>query len=239
MTRKLYWEDAYIKEFDAGVVGVDERGIVLDQTAFYPTGGGQLNDTGKIAIDDNEYRVVDVKKEGDIIYHITDTKIVCESGAKAGGRIDWDRRYLLMRYHTFLHVMDAIVHRKHSGKITGGIIYPDRSHMDFDMPELNRELALRIIDETNAVAAEGHTVSSRFLTNWEAMQIPELARTAPGSELVKSLDKIRVVDISGLDFQADGGTHVANTKEIGTMQLSDFKNKGAHRKRLEIRLAES
>jgi misacylated tRNA(Ala) deacylase len=236
MTKKLYWEDAYVKEFDAGVVETGDKGLVLDQTAFYPTGGGQANDTGSISVDGRPYRITDVRKEGEVIYHVTDEKIECRSGTRVHGIIDWDRRYRLMRYHTFLHVMDAVIHKKYGGKITGGIIYPDRAHMDFDMPELNRELAVRIIEESNTIAAEGHAVSSRFLTNEEAQKIPELARTAPGGEIVKGLDRIRIVAIEDLDFQADGGTHVANTSEIGSMRLSDFKNKGTHRKRVEIML---
>ena len=226
-----------MKEFDATVVSVTEKGVLLDQTAFYPLGGGQQNDTGVLAVDGVDHKVVDVRKEGDDIYHKIEPVADIKPGSRVRGRIDWDRRYSLMRYHTFLHVLDAIVHNKHNGNITGGIIYHDRCHMDFDM-SINREIGEKLIEEANLECEKGYGIKAYFISPAEAEKIPNLARTLPGSSLIKTLDSIRIVEIEGMDLQADGGTHVANTKEIGRMKLDGFKNMGAHRKRLEIKLVE-
>ena len=236
MTEKLYWKDAYTREFEAEVAKADGKRLILDKTIFYPTGGGQLNDTGTVTAQDGEtYRVVDVKQEGDEIVHFLDREFV--SGASSiKGSIDWERRYSLMRYHTAVHVVGATMEKEYHAKFKGGMIYVDRAHIDWDMPELNRELSGKIIERSNAVIAEDRRVISRFISRDEALGIPDLVRTEPGRELIKRLEAVRIVEIEGFDTQTDGGTHVANTKEIGIVALSGFENKGAHSKRMEISL---
>ena len=234
MTRKLYWEDPYMKEFSAMVKKADGSKIVLDQTAFYPTSGGQLTDMGKIASSGEEYNVIDVKEESGEVVHTLDRDFVGGQGAMVKGRIDWERRYSLMRYHTAIHVLCAVVEKRYNGSWKGGMMYVDKAHVDLDLPILNKELAEKIIEEANAVIAEGHNVYSRFITQQEALANPALAKTEPGRELIKRLDVVRVVEIENLDIQMDGGTHVSNTKEIGRMRLSGFDNKGSHRKRVEM-----
>lgn len=233
MTRKLYWEDAYTKEFDAGVVKSAGNDVVLDQTAFYPTGGGQQNDTGKLVANGKEFKVIDVRKEGEEVIHVLESNEF-PVGAAVRGLIDWDRRYALMKHHTAVHILGAIVANKYNGNATGGQIYENKAHIDFDCPQLNKELAGTIVEECSRVAMEGHSVNSRFISREEALNTPELVRTEPGRELIKGLSMVRVVEIVGFDIQTDGGTHVMNTKEIGKISLGGFDNKGSKRKRIEI-----
>lgn len=238
MTEKLYWIDAYLKEFDAVVTKASGNEIVLDRTAFYPTGGGQPNDTGRIAASGTEYNVTDVKKgeNGDII-HVLDANAESLAGKSVHGAIDWQRRYAHMRHHTAVHIVDAVLEKQYSsGKMTGGQIYADRARFDIDMPELDRQKANEIIGKADAVAKEGHDITSRIITREEAMKMPNLIRTEPGSELVSSLEEVRLVEIIGIDVQSDGGTHVRNTGEVGGIVLSKYENKGKHNKRIEITL---
>ena len=237
MTVRLYWNDAYMKTFDSTVESIDGNKVVLKETAFYPTGGGVMNDTGTLRINGSGYKVVDVKKEGEIIFHQVEGLPQIKQGDAAHGIIDWNRRYSLMRYHTAVHLMDGIVEKKYqAGGITGGQIFPDRARIDFGMEGLNRELAQKIIDESNAAAQEGHAVSSRTISKEEALAMPNLARTEPGRKLIESMPEVRVVEIEGIDVQSDGGLHVANTREIGKMALGSFQNKGKNSKRIEITL---
>lgn len=235
MTVKLYWKDAYLKEFDSDVVRADANRIVLRETAFYPTGGGAPNDTGRITINGTEMQVVDVIKEGEEIIHILDSETGATPGEKAHGAIDWDRRYRIMRHHTAVHLLDAIIERSHPNcRITGGQIFVDRSRVDFDFPELNKEVLQKVIDEANRVAAEGHAVRTREISSEEALQMPNLARTEPGRKMIMSMSTLRLIEIEGLDMQMDGGVHVANTREIGKILFNAYENKGARRKRADI-----
>lgn len=237
MTIKLYWQDAYMKEFDSKVESVEGNKVVLHETAFYPTGGGVLNDTGILTVNGMNYKVVDVSKEGDTIFHHLEGIPQIEIGVDVHGTIDWERRYSLMRYHTAVHLLDGIVETKYqAGGLTGGQIFPDRARIDFGMDQLNRELLQKMLDEADRVAREGHKVSARIITREEALSMPNLARTEPGRELIMSMPEVRIVEIEGVDVQSDGGLHVANTKEIGTIKFSKFENKGKHSKRVEITL---
>ena len=235
MTVKLYLEDAYLREFDSSGERADGNRIVLKETAFYPTGGGVMNDTGTLRVNGSDYRVVDVKKEGDTVFHHLEGIPKINAGDAVHGILDWDRRYSLMRYHTAVHLMDGIVEKSYqAGGITGGQIFPDRARIDFGMNGLNRDTAQKIIDEANAEVGKGHGVVARILSREEALAVPNLARTEPGRELMRRMDSVRVVEIEGIDTQMDGGLHVANTKEIGKITLSSFENKGKSSKRIEI-----
>lgn len=234
MTRKLYWEDPYIKEFDAAAKKIEGVRLILDQTAFYPTSGGQLNDTGKMIAGGSEYDVIDVKEENGEVVHMLDREFGPGLDSPVRGVINWKRRYSLMRYHTALHVVCAVVEGRYNGGWKGGMIYVDKAHVDFDLPVLDKVLAAKIINDANSVIGEGHRVYSRFITQQEALANPSLAKTEPGRELIKKLETVRVVEIENFDIQMDGGTHVLNTKEIGKLKLAGFDNKGSHRKRVEI-----
>ena len=202
MTLKLYWQDAYLKEFDSKIERVEGNKLVLAETAFYPNGGGVMNDTGTLTFNGMNYKVVDVTKEGDTIFHHLEGIPQIEVGAPVHGSIDWGRRYALMRYHTAVHLLDGMVETKYqAGGITGGQIFPDRARIDFGMDQLNRELLQKIIDETNTIAMEGHRVSSRIISQEEALKMPNLARTEPGRQLIMSMPEVRVVEIEGVDAQ--------------------------------------
>ncbi len=236
MTEKLYWKDAYMKESKAKVVSVSGNEVLLDSTVFYPTSGGQLNDLGTMSSATSTYEVVDVKKSGDDVLHTLKDASGLSVGTELDCRIDWNRRYSLMRYHTAFHIVGAVMEKSYHAKFTGGMIYVDRAHMDWDMPELNRELAEKILGAANDVVGQRRKVISRFIGQGEALAIPDLVRTEPGRELIKRLDTVRIVEIEGFDVQMDGGTHVLNTSEVGRIELGKFENKGAHRKRMEIKL---
>jgi len=188
MTEKLYWNDAYAKEFSAKITKINGNEVVLDKTLFYPTGGGQPNDTGKIICNGSEYRVVDVKSNDDEIIHVLDKNLDAHVGDTVNGVIDWDRRYKLMRLHSAIHLIDGILENKYkSSMITGGQIYEDRARIDIDMQELNKEKAEELISEANKVAKEGHEIQARFIPRDEALKIEGLARTETGTELIKKL----------------------------------------------------
>ncbi|MCL5092843.1 MAG: alanyl-tRNA editing protein [Candidatus Marsarchaeota archaeon] len=235
MVDKLYLEHMYMKSFKAKVIAVEKSEILLDKTAFYPTGGGQPCDTGTINTGHATYNVVEVIKKGDDVVHRIDREGIMV-GDEVSCDLDWKKRYMHMRFHTALHILDGVVSKKHNGLMTGGQIYDDKARADFDVPGLDREGVLGLINAAQAIVDEGHAVEAKFMSNDEASKITNLARTAPGEELMKSMASVRIIDIVGFDFQMDGGTHVANTKEVGKISLLKYENKGSHNKRIEISL---
>lgn len=238
MVEKLYLTDAYLKEFRARIASVTGNRIVLDKTAFYPAGGGQPSDSGTITDEGGAKvaTVTELEKDGDSIVHLVDDASGFEVGNEVLGRIDWDRRYAHMRYHTALHIIDGVVHNNYEGSITGNQIYEDRARMDFDVPSMDKTMMLGILEKAQKVVDESHKVSVRFLGKEEALSIKELSRTGPGNELLRKLDTVRVIDIEGFDMQMDGGTHVANTNEVGKLSMLSYENKGSHNKRVTIKL---
>lgn len=232
-TELLFLQDACRREFDATVVESDAAsGVVLDCTAFYPTGGGQPHDLGTLRWPGGEARVVEVRRQGGAVLHRVEGDHP-PVGARVHGAIDWDRRYALMRIHTALHAMSGVIYQLYGATVTGGQMYPDRARMDFEMPDLSAERLARIEQRTNELLAEGHAVSARVLPREEALQIPDLIRTKV-SLIPASIAEIRVVNIEGIDQQADGGTHVANTHEVGRVRIVKSENKGKANKRIEI-----
>jgi misacylated tRNA(Ala) deacylase len=206
--------------------------VVLDRTAFYPTGGGQPHDQGRLSWDGGAANVVEVRKAGPQVLHRLegDTPPV---GSTVHGEVDWERRYALMRHHTALHSMSGVIYQLYGATVTGGQMYTDRARMDFQLPDLSQERLARIEERTNELLAEGHPVTIRFLAREEAFQIPDLIRTRINL-LPEGIQEIRVVNIEGIDQQADGGTHVANTREVGRVKIAGSENKGKGNKRLEI-----
>lgn len=234
MVEKVYLTDAYKREINAIVTASSPKEIELDRTIFFPTGGGVPCDTGTIEIKGSKYRVVEVRKREESVIHILDSDGEINIGDQARCTLDWERRYAHMRYHTATHVVGGVIEKKYDAMYTGGQIYSDRARFDFDIPDFTREKALEVITESQKVIDANRDVIARIISKEEAISIPNLARTAPGRELLQKLETIRVVDIVGFDLQLDGGTHVANTREIGRVELSDFLNKGSKRKRIEI-----
>lgn len=239
MTEKLYLEDSYVRQLDAVVTSVNGKDIELNRTIFYPAGGGQPCDTGAISLAERSSAVINVRKDGDRVIHTVDDASWISEGMEVQCALDWEKRYIHMRLHTALHIIDGIVEKRYSGRITGGQIYDDRARMDFDVPGLDRTQAQSIIEDAQKVVDENHKVTVKFLTKEEAAAVPNIARTRPGEELLGKLDKVRIIDIEGFDFQLDGGTHVAQTMEVGKISITKYENKGSHNKRIEIGLSKA
>jgi misacylated tRNA(Ala) deacylase len=241
MTELLYQTDSYLKEFDAKVTDVDAeaRTIVLDRSAFYPGGGGQPNDTGQLSLASGEvFRVEKVKKQGsDVLHYVSGDKPLPTVGSLAHGQIDWDQRYQLMRTHTALHVLCGTVFRDYGALVTGGNMEPLQGRMDFEFERLQGELVGEIEAAVNKEAGAGREVRVKILPREEAFQIPDLIRTKINL-LPEGILEVRTVEIVGLDLQADGGTHVRNTSEVGKIKVVDYKSKGAINKRIYIEISQ-
>lgn len=238
MTELLFQTESYLKEFEATVSAVeaDEGAVVLDRTAFYPGGGGQPNDVGWLSVGDNTLAVTRVKRQGAQVWHWLDGETL-EVGVTITGRIDWERRYQLMRTHTALHVLCGVVWRDYEALVTGGNMQPLKGRMDFEFETLRKELVQEIEEKVNAEAQKGREVRVKLLPREEAFQIPDLIRTKINL-LPESITEVRTVEIVGLDLQADGGTHVANTSQVGYVRVVDYKSKGRINKRIHIELDE-
>ncbi len=237
MTEQLYQLDAYIRRFDAVVqdVDADRRAVVLDRTAFYAGGGGQPCDVGVLQFGDQTLEVVKVGRGGANIVHTLDGAVP-PVAAVVHGVLDWQRRHALMRTHTALHILCGVVWRDYGAQVTGGSMHPLRGRLDFEFEALTAELVAEIELKINVEVDAGRDVRVAILPRAEAFEIPDLIRTKINL-LPASLTEIRTVEIVGLDLQADGGTHVANTKEVGRIRIASHKNKGRINKRIEIELA--
>ena len=239
MTDLLYQTDSYLREFAAMVVAVDaETGrVALDRSAFYPGGGGQPHDLGTLTCGDATVPVTQVKKEGDLVWHWLNGGLPAE-GQAVTGSIDWERRYQLMRTHTAMHILCGVVWRDYGASVTGGNMDPLRGRMDFEFATLRAELVGEIETKCNAEIAAARDVRVRILPRAQAFEIPDLIRTKINL-LPEGIQEIRTVEIVGLDLQADGGTHVANTREVGRMRVADYKSKGAINKRIYIEVGDA
>lgn len=236
MTNLLYQTDAYLQEFDAQILSVDSetRAVVLEQTAFYPGGGGQPCDNGTLLINGVAYTVDKVKKQGnDILHFLAGDAPLPASASASHGTLDWVRRYKLMRTHTALHVLCGTVFRDYGAQVTGGDMEPLKGRMDFEFETMKGELVREIEAAVNREVAEARDIRVKILPREEAFQIPDLIRTKINL-LPEGIMQVRTVEIVGLDLQADGGTHVQNTNEIGKIRITDYKSKGAINKRIYI-----
>ena len=232
MTEALYHIDSYAREFDAVVYDVTDKGVVLSRTTFYPGGGGQPSDTGWLEIKDSRYRVTGVTGKGGLIIHeIGDNDI--SVGEIVKGVIDWDRRYQLMRTHTALHILCGVIWRDFGAQVTGGDMKPLEARMDFEMENMSIDFAEEVERLINLEVESQRPVRTSNLPRQEAFQIPDLIRTKINL-LPKQIDEVRIVDLVGLDLQADGGTHVANTREVGCIRVVGHESKGRINKRLRI-----
>ena len=237
MTDLLYQTDSYTQEFQATITGrhEEENAILLDRTYFYPGGGGQPSDTGVLAVTNiGEISVQKVRKDGQDVVHYLDGKLP-DVGVEVQGRIDWDRRYSLMRTHTALHILCGVVYRDYDALVTGGNMEPLKGRMDFEFDTLRGELVAEIEAAVNKEVDAGRDVRVKIVPREEAFKIPDLIRTKINL-LPKGIQEVRTVEIVGLDLQADGGTHVRNTSEVGRIKVVDYKSKGAINKRIYIEI---
>lgn len=236
MTVLLYQTDSYLHKFDATIRSIDEekRALVLDRTIFYPGGGGQPPDSGTLSTREITYRVSRTKKEGENIFHfIEGDSPLPASGAKVSGEIDWDRRYQLMRTHTAMHILCGVIFRDYGASVTGGSMDPLKGRMDFEFETMKKELVSQIEKSINIEVANTRPVEVKILPREEAFQIPDLIRTKINL-LPEGIQEVRIVEIVGLDLQADGGTHVKNTSEVGHIKVTDYKSKGKINKRIYV-----
>ena len=227
-TEKLYLDDSYLRVFEAKVIHKRENGVVLDRTAFYPRGGGLPSDVGVIVYGGKDFSVNFVYSEGDVVVHEVQGDIPV--GATVTGKIDWERRYRIMKLHTAAHVIVGVAYSNFGVLITGGDITLEKGHLDFSFERMDRELFKQIVAEADKLAKEGHNVKIYYMKREEVLKTPGLVKLA--EKLPPKIDVLRIVEIEGIDVQADGGPHVANTKEIGTIKFLKAKNVGKGRKRI-------
>lgn len=234
MIELLYLRDAYLTRFSARVAGLRDDAIALDRTAFYPTGGGQACDTGVLA----GLTVTDVRKEGADVWHTVVGGPLPAEGAEVQGEVDWDRRHQLMRTHTALHVLCGVIWNEWQVPVTGGNMEPLSARMDFEFDPLPEGFGPRIEELVNAALAADHPIEVSFLPRDTAVQDEDLIRTKV-SLIPTSVSEIRVVDIVGLDKQADGGTHVRSTAEVGRLRVTKLENKGKGNKRVRVEIIDA
>jgi len=237
-TKLLYHENSFTFECSARVVAVEGDEIALDATVFYPGGGGQMPDRGIITWDNREQEgsVIALNKRDDEVWHTLDrlppvvgTEVVCT--------IDWDFRYQMMRTHTALHILCGIIWKEFGVQVTGGQMYPDKARMDFAMENLNKERITYIEERVNDAIEADYPIRVYTLPREKAFAIPDLVRTRINL-LPAGIEEVRIVEIVGLDLQADGGTHVNHTKEVRGIKIVKTENKGKINKRIEIRLTD-
>ena len=237
-TKLLYHENSFTFECSARVVAVEGDDIALDATVFFPGGGGQMPDHGVITWDNRaqEGSVIALNKRDDVVWHTLDrlppavgTEVVCT--------IDWDFRYQMMRTHTALHILCGIIWKEFGVQVTGGQMYPDKARMDFAMENLNKERITYIEERVNEAIEADYPIRVYTLPREKAFAIPDLVRTRINL-LPAGIEEVRIVEIVGLDLQADGGTHVNHTKEVRGIKIVKTENKGKINKRIEIRLTD-
>jgi misacylated tRNA(Ala) deacylase len=232
MTDLLFYADAYLRNCEARVVTADERGIVLDRTVFYPLGGGQPGDVGTLRAEDGrEVAIVDTGKgeaPGTVVHLPAPGSAGLNAGDRVVAAIDWDRRHHHMRIHTCLHVLSAVV----PAGVTGGSVRYDSGRLDFDLPEQMLDRG-QIEARLNQLIGGNHAVTPKWITDKELADCPELVKTM-SVKLPAGMGRVRLLEIAGVDLQACGGTHVANTAEIGRVRVVRIENKGTHNRRVTV-----
>jgi len=236
-THRLELDDQTLREWDAVVLHAGEDGIVLDRSAFYPGGGGQPPDDGVLLWGGVETRIIGVRKGDDLYLIAADGEPVPPAGTTVRGAVADERRSALMRTHSGLHVLCGVVFRDHGALVTGGNMEPLNARMDFDLPELPEGFRDAVEAACNAEIATDRRIDVRVLPRAQAFELPDIIRTA--TNLVPpDVQDVRIIDIVGLDQQADGGTHVASTKQIGRIEVAKIENKGRGFRRLRIRIGD-
>jgi misacylated tRNA(Ala) deacylase len=230
MTRALYMDDSYLKTWNAKVTSVkDDKFITLDNTAFYPKGGGQPWDEGTITKDDKKFKVVYVGKFSGKISHEVD-KPGLQEGDPVSCSVNWERRYTYMRYHTASHLISNILYNRANAKITGNQIEMDKTRMDFSMIDYSPEKLKTYVDEANSIIEQNFPITVDYMSRQDVLGKPELARLAVG--LPENLQEFRIVKIGDVDTQVDGGTHVNHLSEIGKIEITKTVNKGKNNRRM-------
>lgn len=233
-TELLYLEDAYLQDFEATVVATEQDRVALDRSAFYPTGGGQAHDVGYLVDGATRFEVTDVRKEGSVVWHVLGGGGPAPStGTRLFGHLDWTRRHALMRTHTALHILCGVIWNEWGVPVTGGNMEPLVARMDFEFDPLPEGFKERVTTLVNDEIAADRKIEVSFLSGQSALADADLVRTKVNL-VPEGVTQVRVVDIVGLDKQADGGTHVASTGEVGRFEVTKAESKGKANKRLRI-----
>ena len=238
MSIRLYHSDSYQKIFEAQVIGhdIDLNGLILNQSIFYPGGGGQPADKGTITFSKNTIQLEAVKFSAGKLVHILPHQVQLPNiGEDISGEIDWQYRYQLMRTHTAMHVLCGVIFRDYGASVTGGNMSPQKGRMDFEFASLQKDLVSLIENSVNLEISKSLPVSWQEIPREQALKIPDLIRTKINL-VPENISFIRVVEIDSLDLQADGGTHVRNTSEVGSIRITDYKSKGKANKRIYLEL---
>jgi misacylated tRNA(Ala) deacylase len=237
-TERLDLADPTLREWECTVVGVDpERGIVLDRSAFYPGGGGQPPDHGVLLWNGVQTRIVGTVKGDDLYLVPAEDDPIPAAGTAVVGAVEDARRTLLMRTHSGLHVLGGVVFRDFGALVTGGNMEPGEARMDFNLPDLPEGFKAMVEERVNAEVAADRAVEVRVLPRAEALAIPDIIRTQTNL-IPPDETEVRIVDITGLDTQADGGTHVASTRQIGRVQVTKVENKGRQNRRVRVKIVD-
>ncbi len=233
-TERLYLNDSYLQSFEAEVVATEDAAVALDRTAFYPTGGGQPHDLGQLRSGTRSWEVTDVRSAGPTVWHTVDGDPP-PVGASVEATIDWSRRHQLMRTHTALHILCGVVWNEWGVVVTGGNMEPLTARMDFEFDPLPDGFAARVEELVNAEIAADRPIEISTLRRKQALADDDLIRTKVNL-IPESVQAIRVVDIVGLDKQADGGTHLRSTGDVGRFEVVKTESKGKGNKRVRIAL---
>ena len=224
MAELLFREDPYLRACEATIVSVHEGAVELDRTVFYPLGGGQAGDTGRLG----DWRVIDTRKGADTVLHILEPGAAPQPGMKVAIEIDWERRYRLMRYHTALHLLGSVV----KAAVTGGRINDDKAHLDFDI-EMEKLVKDTIEARLNELTSTSIDTEARWIADAELDARPDLVRTMSVAP-PRGEGRVRLLEIPGVDLQACGGTHVKNTAEIGKLSVARIRSEGKRNKRVTL-----
>ena len=239
MSDNICYRDAYARQADAVVLAVDDDGgVLLDRTVFYPGGGGQPPDVGWLqGASGGSWKVTGARKRGDDIWHAVESEPPAVD-TQLSAELDWERRYALMRTHSALHVLCGVVWRDHQASVTGGNMEPLSGRMDFEFETMAGELVAEIEGRVNEEIAADREIRVAVLPREEAFAIPDLIRTKINL-LPEGIQEVRTIEIVGLDLQADGGTHVARTSEIGRVRVTGYESKGRINKRIRIEVTDA
>lgn len=231
--KTLYMQDSYLKEFTTKIKKAEQKNIILEETAFYPSSGGQPNDKGEIKTSNETYQVINVYKKDNQIIHEVDREGLRE-GDEIQGIINWERRYALMKAHTATHIICSILHKELGSLITGNQLQEDYFRIDFNLEKYDKEILEQVIIKANKIITENKKITTYHVPKEEAYKIPGALKLA--NILPPDIDELRIVEIENTDTQVDGGTHVKNTQEIGTLKLIKTENKGKNNRRAVIKI---
>lgn len=235
---ELAGQDSYLHRAEGTVIDLGDEGLFLDRTVFYARGGGQPGDVGRIVWDGGSVEVMDtVRREGKPFHVVPSGAVLPDPGTPVEGIIDWERRYLTMRTHTALHALSGVIFRDFGAKVTGGNMTPGEARMDFELDGISVEFGREVERKLNEELVKGYPTEILLMAREKALEDPDLIRTKVNL-IPEWVEEIRVVDIVGLDRQADGGTHVNSTLEVGTIEVVRTESKGKANKRMRIRVAD-